>query len=178
MITGLILIVLSGLDTAAAGFRDAAGRNALLRKSGYYGRAALRGLAYGLVGMVAIASVVLGLTFLSADSAGLWRDFVMAGRAMIVIYGIVATLVVLALGIYLLPWFEIRSLATVIILGPFTLMRPVVITGGALYGLYTVPRWEVACLCVAIIVVMVPFGWYLALGKVNEATLEEMIELR
>lgn len=175
--TILILIVLALLDTAAAGFRDAAGRNGLLNKDGYYRRAVRLGALYGILPILGIACVVLGLAALTSDPS-LWGDFLRAGEAMVWVYGPTATLVALALGIYLSPRFEIRSLATVIILGPFTLLRPVVITGGAVAGVVVSPRWEVAAACCALIVCMAPFGWYLRLGRVNQLDLEELGRLR
>jgi hypothetical protein len=176
-VTALILIVLALLDTAAAGFRDAAGRNGLLDKRGYYRRAARLGALLGLLPIAFIASVVLGLTWWSADPT-LWPDFLRAGEAMTWVYGPTATLVAVAMGIYLSPRFEVRSLATVIILGPFTLLRPVVITGGAVVGVLAAPRWEVAVACCAVIIAMAPFGWYLNLGRVNQLSLAALVELR
>ena len=174
--TALILVVLALMDTAAAGFRDAAGRNGLLDKVGYYRRAARLGALWGLVPVGVIAGVVLGLTAVSPDPT-LWSDYLRAGQVMTWIYGPTATLVAVAMGIYLSPRFEVRSLATVIILGPFTLLRPVVITAGAVAAVVAVPRWEVAAAACAVIVTMAPFGAYLGAAGVNRLSLEELVRL-
>ena len=175
--TALILVVLALMDTAAAGFRDAAGRNGLLDKTGFFRRAARLGALYGLLPVGFIASVVLGLTAASPDPT-LWPDFLRAGQVMTWIYGPTATLVAIAMGIYLSPRFEVRSLATVIILGPFTLLRPLVITAGAVAAVAVVPRWEIAAASCAVIVTMAPFGAYLGLAGVNRLTLEQLADLR
>jgi len=53
---------------------------------------------------------------------------------MAIVYGAYATLVAAALVLYATPSIDLRTLAIVSILGPFTMMRPWVIAAGALHG--------------------------------------------
>jgi hypothetical protein len=174
----MILVVLAVLDAAAAGFRDAAGRNALLRKSGYYRRSVVRGVWCGSGAIVAIFAVTLGLAAASEDGAVLWADFLRAGEVMVWFYGSVATLVLIAIGVFLSSRFEIRALVTVVILGPFTMLRPVVLTAGALIAVATVPRWEVTAACITLIITTVPLGLYIRALGLNRLSFEQMTRLR
>ena len=54
---------LATLDSAFVGYREAAGRSALIRKGAYYARAMLRGALWGQAA-VALAFALLALLFL------------------------------------------------------------------------------------------------------------------
>jgi hypothetical protein len=65
---------------------------------------------------------------------------------MVIVYGAYAAIVVLALGVYLLHFFELSVLATVVLLGPLTLLRPLLIVSGAAWAvLGTAPPVVTIC---------------------------------
>lgn len=130
MIWAALLAVLALFDCLLGGFRAAAGRNGRLEKRTYYRQALARAALAGtlLVGVHAVLALVLVST--SPTPTATWSAFVDAAALLVVFYGAFATLTLLAFVFYLAPVGEFRVLTTVIVLGPLTLFRPVVIGGG------------------------------------------------
>jgi hypothetical protein len=130
------------VDLAFCGYRAAAGRNARIEKTRYYARALAAGAGTG-----ALIALVLLIVTLSVDAIHpVYTELTAIGaRFLVVIAGYVA-LVGSALATYLLARHEVRTLATVAILGPFTLGRPVVIVGAALVGLGHSASWPAMAL--------------------------------
>jgi len=117
------------VDLAFCGFRATAGRSARIDKRRYYARAMAAGAGVGLVVVVvAFAAATLAMR-------ATYPELVAIGTRMPVVIGAYAALVFAAIGLYLVAEHELRTLATVAILGPFTLMRPAVIAGAAAIGL-------------------------------------------
>lgn len=121
------LVVLGLLDGAFSGFRASAGRTGLIDHRVSDRVAARRGglLACGLLALIAVLA-----------SADLWHGhaslaaYTRAGLAMLVVYGPYGMVVLAALGVYSLLSWRLRYLATALILGPFTLLRPAVAVAG------------------------------------------------
>lgn len=128
------LVSLAVLDATFAGFRAAAGRSGLIDKRAYLSRALGVGAAAGLVEVALLAALTAATLALSSDPAGDYAELVRIGARMLVPFGAYAALVLLALGVYGVARHEVRTLATVAILGPFTLLRPALIVGAALFG--------------------------------------------
>jgi hypothetical protein len=150
--TALSLCLLALLDGLLTGFRAAAGQNGHVHKGRYYLRAQALGggLALALPGVA--AALAFGLLAISPAQAQLWSDFEAAGAVAMRVFAVYGAVAMAALGVYLAAAFmmrsiEVRTAATVIILGPFTLVRPWVILGGLLLAIGSRPRWEVAALC-------------------------------
>lgn len=139
-----LLCLLALLDAALAGYRAAAGRNALIDKRPYYRAAVLRGLGGGAV-CLALTGAAAGLALAAAaDRAALLRDFLAAGSSLARVYVPYAAAVGLAFAIFALPIGDTRILTSVIVFGPFTLVRPWVMAAGAALGVVTAPRPETA----------------------------------
>lgn len=119
-----VLATLALVDAGFSGFRDAAGRNPRIRKEGYYRRAVRRGLWAGALGCVAVASLVVVLVARAPMPAETFAALSSAAEALVWSLGVFATAVLLALGVWLAAEPDLRALASVIILGPFTLIRP------------------------------------------------------
>ena len=125
MIAVLVIVVLAGCDGAFAGFRSSAGRTGLVRHRAEDVRAHLRGFLLVVALLVPAALVAL------LEPA----DGVRAARAMLLLYAPYGALVLLALAAYAsLPW-RLRFLAMALVLGPFTLARPLVAVAGGAFGL-------------------------------------------
>lgn len=130
----LLLASLAILDAAFAGFRAAAGRDARIFKRAYYRRAVLTGAGAGALLVVALA-VATGLALASsADPHGLYADLLAIGARMLQVLLGYAMLVLGALALYATARMELRILATVSILGPFTLLRPAVVVAATAWG--------------------------------------------
>lgn len=125
MIPLAILYGLATLLSGFVGFRDAAGRNGHIEKSKYYQRSVLRAIL--------LEQVLLGLIgvigWLAVGSQGLALLAPAAWRAAAV-YLPYTAVVLLAFLPYAVPHWEVRSLVTVAVLGPLTLLQPVVVVLG------------------------------------------------
>ena len=126
-------------DGGFAGFRDAAGRTGHIFKEEYYRRAIRRGLRYGLLA-AAVDGVVVGVALLASPSPLLRLDeLVVCGEWLLPVLAAYATLVLLALGVWAAAEADVRTLGSVIILGPFTLIRPYVVAVAALLAAWKAP---------------------------------------
>jgi hypothetical protein len=134
MTTGLVvggLLVLAVLDGAFSGFRASAGRTGMIGHRAADWRAARRGVALACLLLlpataVVSASVLTAPRLLGADTR--------TGVAMLAVYAPYALVVLLALACYSSLSWRKRYLAMTVILGPLTLLRPVVAIAGAAAG--------------------------------------------
>lgn len=129
-----LLALLAVLDAVFAGFRAAAGRDGRIDKRAYYQRAMiLAGLAG--VGLVLALAALTGLSLLaSPDPAALYAGLIVIGARMLWVLIGYTLMVLAALIVYAVASFEIRTLATVMLLGPFTLFRPAVVAAATAWG--------------------------------------------
>jgi hypothetical protein len=125
----VMLLVLALLDGSFAGFRASVGRNGLINHRQSDRQAARRGA--GLLGVLLVPAVAAAGADLVVHPAHLGL-YARAGKAMLEIYGPYALLVLIALACYTALNWRYKYLASALILGPFTLIRPVIaILGGA-----------------------------------------------
>ena len=69
----LFLWLLATIDSAFIGFREAAGRNALIDKRAYYRRALVRGALVGQVAVLIVGAITAIMLVSSNDAAALLR---------------------------------------------------------------------------------------------------------
>jgi hypothetical protein len=136
----VVLWVLATLDAGFTGYREAAGRNALINKRLYYRRAMFKGALFGQVAVGIAAVVVLVSLAVTPDRESLMRGYNKAGARMLIFYLPYAAVIVLALLLRWIPSVDIRSITSTLIFGPFTLLRPVVAIVGLIYGVIGAPR--------------------------------------
>jgi hypothetical protein len=126
------------VDCALAGFRAAAGRDGRLDKRTYYRAAIARGAAIGVLIVIVHGAVTAAVVESASDPHAAWGACVAASRMLVIVYGAYATCTLAALALFVAPIGQFRVLATVIALGPMTLMRRLVVVGGlvavAIYG--------------------------------------------
>jgi hypothetical protein len=133
--TLLFLYLLALLDGLLCGLRTSMGRCPLIRKRSYYARA----LLHGMVGAQALS--MLALAALLLTSAVSWHrdalraDLETAAGRMLWVFLPYAALVLFNLLLRLIPSTDIRSATSVLMLGPLTAIRPLVIIAGVLYGI-------------------------------------------
>lgn len=124
-----VLLLLALVDGACAGFRSSVGRTGLINHRSSDRRAARRGAA--LVAIFLAPAVVLTCiaTVLDPARTGLYLH---VGKIMLAVYAPYALAVLAALAIYATLDWRKRYLASAVILGPFTLIRPVLAVVGAI----------------------------------------------
>ena len=152
--TLLSLYVLALLDGLLCGARVAMGRSAVIRKRVYYVRAQVKGLA----GAQIVSTIALGALLLvsaqSAHRAALRADLEAAAGRMLWIFLPYAALVLGNILLRLLPSTDIRSATSVMMLGPLTAIRPLIMIAGVLYGISKSTLWETRVLGLFILTLM------------------------
>lgn len=133
--TLLVLYLLALLDGLLCGLRASMGRCPLIRKRGYYARSLFRGIVGGqIISTVALAALIAAAVF-STHRDVLRADLELAAGRMLRIFVPYAALVMFNLALRLLPSTDIRSATSVLMLGPLTAIRPLVMIAGVLYGI-------------------------------------------
>lgn len=158
----IALLVLAVTDAAFCGYRDAAGRNPLIRKAAFYRRALRRGIGYGLVNAAVAALLLAVLLLSSALPDALWADCIGAGAILLCVVGPYATCVLVALGAWTAAEQDVRTLASVALLGPLTMLRPVAILVGAAAAIINRPSPALAILALATAILQLSTGPLLA----------------
>ncbi len=129
-----VLLTLAVLDGAFAGFRSSAGRTGLISHRRSDHQAARRGAGLALLLLAPMIAVVCADTAVYPAHLG---DYTRAGMAMLAVYGPYALLVLGALACYATLNWRLRYLASALILGPLTLLRPGIALLGAALGAAT-----------------------------------------
>ena len=140
------LVAFALLDGALAGFRAAAGRNGRIDKLRYHLRAMSLGLMASAVAIALLAGTTTAVLVTAADADAIWNELLAMGERLVLCFAAFSALVLSFLGIYALARNEVRTFATVAILGPFTLARPAIIVGATLWSTRLSTSWQTAFL--------------------------------
>ena len=149
-----LLCFLAAIDSAFIGYREAAGRNALIEKSAYYRHALFRGALFGEAAVLLVGVVTAVALFISGDALGLLFDLDLVGARMLTVYVPYALILLLTFCIRALPSVDMRSITSVLIFGPFTFIRPVVVLVGAIWGVLAAPSPTMIVLVALIVCLM------------------------
>ena len=156
-----LLWLLATLDSAFIGYREAAGRNALIEKKTYYRHALIRGALFGQLAVL-MAGVVAAIALASSNKAWeLFGKLERIGARMLLVYIPYALIILITLSIRALPSVDIRSITSTVIFGPFTLIRPLVVLLGAVWGILAAPGPITVALVVLIVCLMLGLEWTL-----------------
>jgi hypothetical protein len=135
----IALATLVFFDALLTGFRAAAGRDGRIAKGAYYREALVRGMAAAVLIVAAHAALAAVLVASAPDPAGTWRDLLRAGRDCVAVFGTFATLTIIAIAFWFVPNRALRLLPTLLVLGPLTLVRPLVIASGLTFAAIRTP---------------------------------------
>ena len=153
MIAGLLWL-LATVDSAFIGYREAAGRNALIEKRAYFRRALLRGALFGQVAVL-IAGVITAIALVSSgDAGGLFSKLELVGARMLTVYIPYALIILITFCIRAVPSVDIKSITSVLIFGPFTFIRPLIVLAGAVWGVIAAPSAITIVLALLIVSLM------------------------
>jgi len=89
------------------------------------------------------AALVAALRASAPDPDGAWSDLLSAGVRCVKVFGAFATLTLIAILFWFAPVRELRIVPTLVVLGPLTLLRPLVIVGGLLFAVVGSSNWRV-----------------------------------
>src|SRR5215213_487058 len=150
----VLLWLLATVDSAFIGYREAAGRNALIDKTAYYRHALIRGALFGQVAVL-IAGVITALALVSSsDARALFSNLELVGARMLIVYVPYALIILITFCVRAFPSVDIRSITSVLIFGPFTFIRPVVVLAGAVWGIVAAPGAITIALTALIVTLM------------------------
>jgi hypothetical protein len=141
--TVVALAALAVFDVLLSGTRAAAGRDGRIAKPPYYREAAQRALVAGLIVVGGNAAMVAALVATAPQPAAAWALMLEAGVRCVEVFGAFATLTLIAILFWFAPVRELRIVPTLVVLGPLTLIRPLVIVGGLLFAVAGAASWRV-----------------------------------
>lgn len=173
----LALYLLALLDGLLCGCRVSMGRCALIHKRAYYARA----LVHGLLGAQIISTIALLALFavaaLSSHRAELRADLEAAARRMLWIFVPYAIAVLGSLALRIIPSTDVRSATSVFALGPFTVLRPVIMIAGVLYGISVSKLLETRLLGLFVLMLMLSLEYFLnrSAAKVQAREIRQLI---
>ena len=154
----VLLWLLATVDSAFIGYREAAGRNALIDKRAYYRHALIRGALLGQLAVL-IVGVITVIVLISVRDAGfLFSDLELVGARMLMVYVPYAVILLITFCVRAIPSVDIRSITSVLIFGPFTFIRPLVVLAGAIWGVMAAPGAITIALAVLIVTLMLGLG--------------------
>jgi hypothetical protein len=147
------LCLLAILDGLLVGFRAAAGRDGRIDKREYYQRAMAFGAGYAAVAVTLFAALAACLVLVNDQPRALWSAFQAAGARALWVFSPYAVVALTAIVAWLVSPRG-RTLSTIVVLGPFTLARPLVILAGLIAGAAFAPSPALLALCGVIAAVM------------------------
>lgn len=159
--TILLLWLLATVDSTFIGYRDAAGRNALIDKRAYFRRAMLRGAVAGQIAVAIVGLAAVGMLATTPQPVRLFETFEQAATRMVIVYVPYALILTITFFIRAIPSVDIRSITSVLVFGPFTLIRPLVVLAGAIWGLLAAPTPRVGLLLGLIVSLMLGMEYVL-----------------
>ena len=165
--TALALASLALFDVLLSGVRAAAGRDGRIAKPPYYRAAILQSIVAGVLVVGANALLVGALVATAPDAAAAWSDLLRAGVRCVEVFGAFATLTLIAILFWFAPVRELRIVPTLVVLGPLTLLRPLVIVGGLLFAVAGSSSWRVWVAAIAAGVSMIGIEHVLGRGYVD-----------
>ena len=154
----VLLWLLATVDSAFIGYREAAGRNALIDKRAYYRRALIRGALFGQLAVLIVGVITVIVLITVRDAGLLFSDLELVGARMLVVYVPYAIILLITFCVRAIPSVDIRSITSVLIFGPFTFIRPLVVLAGALWGVMAAPGEITIALTVLIVMLMFGLG--------------------
>ncbi|APR82842.1 Hypothetical protein A7982_08191 [Minicystis rosea] len=156
-----LLALLAVLDAVFAGFRAAAGRNGRIDKWAYYQRAMMSAALAGGGVVLALAALTGAALLVAPDPAALYADLLVIGARMLWVFLGYTVMVLAALVVYAVASYELRTLATVTLLGPFTLLRPAVVAAATAWGIAAGRSAPATSLTIASSCAVLLLGWLL-----------------
>jgi hypothetical protein len=144
LIAPLCLWLLAITDAGFAGFRDTAGRDAHIFKAELHRRGIRRGMRHGLALSTVAALMVLTVIALAPAPKARFAELLVLAQLLLLPLAVYAGMVLAALGVWATAEADLRTLASIIVLGPFTLIRPWVIAAAGAFAAWRSPSLAAA----------------------------------
>lgn len=134
MVTAVVaaaLVLLCVMDASLVGYRSVCGRSAFVHRAPLDRRAAAFGGTVGLGVVATLGAWFGGLLLVVEDRGSTIDELTAAGLRMLAVYAGLGLLTGVALAVFFVAPPRWGSFSMVTILGPLTLLRPVVLAAGA-----------------------------------------------
>lgn len=155
ILTCCLLYVLAVVDCMFVSYRSAGGRNGLINKRAYYTRACAEGAIFAQIPIAISGMLAFAIYSGTNNKPQLLEQFTYAGHAMLEIYLTFTLCIALALLIRCLRSVDARTIAQILVLGPFTFVRPYVAILGASSAVLRVPHTGVAVVvCMTVLMML------------------------
>ena len=166
----VLLWLLATIDCALIGYREAAGRNALINKKAYYRHALIRGAIFCQFAVLIVGVLTAVALINSSNASGLFSSIKVVGARMLSVYVPYALILLITFCVRALPLVDIRSITSVLIFGPCTFIRLIVVLAGAVWGVAAAPGLITMFLTVVIVCLMLglegALSWLRARGLI------------
>jgi len=172
-----LLYLLALLDGLLCGLRASMGRCPLIRKRAYYASALFQGVVGSQIVSAFALTALLVAAALSSHRHSLWADLELAAGRMARIFVPYAALVLFNLALRLVPSTDVRSATSVLMLGPLTAIRPLVMIAGVLYGVLGSQWMETRLLGLFILGLMLSLEFFLnrRAARTQEAQIRQLV---
>jgi hypothetical protein len=154
----VLLWLLATVDSAFIGYREAAGRNALIDKSAYYRHALIRGALFGQLAVLIVGAITAIVLASSSNPGALFSKMELIGKRMLMVYVPYALILLITFCIRAFQSVDIRSITSTLIFGPFTFIRPFIVLVGAVWGVTAAPGAITIAITVLIVILMLGLG--------------------
>src|SRR3712207_6354977 len=111
----LLLWALATVDAAFIGYREAAGRSALINKGTYYRRAMIRGALLGQIAVIIVGVATAVMLIISPEPLALIHELEEVGSRMLTVYIPYALIILIAFAVRAAPSVDLRSITSVLI---------------------------------------------------------------
>ena len=162
-----LLWLLATVDSAFIGYREAAGRNALIDKTAYYRRALIRGALFGQLAVLIMGAFTAVALASSDNPRALFGKLELIGARMLLVYIPYALIILITFCVRAIQSVDIRSITSVLIFGPFTFIRPLVVIAGAIWGVLAAP--SAITIGIVVLIVILMLGLEDVLGRLRQA---------
>lgn len=174
VLSAILLGSLALIDGAFAGFRMAAGRSPFLVRTDETIRAMWLGVALSVLNVALAAGCIAALVATSDKPDAQLAVFVRWAEHLVLVYGSYATLVLVTMAIWTYPSTQARILASTMVLGPCTLIRPWFIVAGGIVAGTLQPRAEIVF--ASALVVCLQLGSEAIMNRLHDRAQREFIE--
>src|SRR6185295_19889259 len=127
-------------------------------KRAYYRRALIRGALVGQVAVLIVGLITAIMLVNSNDAGALFSKIESVGARMLTVYVPYALILLITFLVRTFPSVDIRSITSVLIFGPFTFIRSIVVLVGAVWGIMAAPGAITIALTVLIVCLMLGLG--------------------
>ena len=126
----------------------------MIQKRAYFRHALIRGALFGQLAVLIVGVITAIVLATASDPGALFSKFETVGARMLTVYIPYALILLITFCIRAVPSVDIRSITSVLIFGPFTFIRPLVVLAGAVWGIVAAPGSITIAITVLIVILM------------------------